>query len=171
MSDIEPARPSPYKIPQSVLVVIHSADGQVLLLERADKPGFWQSVTGSRDAPDEPLVQTCVREVQEETGIAVGGASVPMANLCDWRLSNIYEIYPVWRHRYAPGVTHNTEHVFGLLVQRDASIRLSPREHLRHEWLPWREAADRCFSPSNAEAILLLPRRCPSLGEADRRRG
>jgi dihydroneopterin triphosphate diphosphatase len=150
--------PKPPKIPQSVLVVIHSAQGQVLLLERADKPGYWQSVTGSKDALDEPLADTCVREVEEETGIAIGSAQVPMAALRDWAMRNVYEIYPVWRHRYAPGVTHNTEHVFGLTVPAGTAVRLSPREHLQHRWLPWREAADACFSPSNAEAILHLPR-------------
>jgi dATP pyrophosphohydrolase len=147
-----------HKIPESVLVVIHSADLQVLLIERADKPGFWQSVTGSKDAVDEPLAETAMREVWEETGIRIGSAAVPMDQLRDWQLSNVYEIYPVWRHRYAPGVTQNTEHVFGLCVPRDIAITLAPREHLQFQWLPWREAADRCFSPSNAEAILQLPR-------------
>ena len=148
----------PYKIPESVLVLIHTPALEVLLLERADAPGFWQSVTGSKDDADEPLVETCVREVAEETGIAIGSPAVPLTALHDWRLANVYEIYPRWRHRYAPGVTHNTEHVFGLRVPRDTGIRLAPREHLQHAWLPWREAADRCFSPSNAEAILQLPR-------------
>jgi dATP pyrophosphohydrolase len=148
----------PYKIPESVLVVIHTADLDVLLLERADRPGFWQSVTGSKDAVEEDLEQTAVREVAEETGIVVGSAQVPSSQLRDWQLRNVYEIYPVWRHRYAPGVLHNTEHVFGLRVPRDIEVRLAPREHLRFEWLPWREAADRCFSSSNAEAILMLPR-------------
>jgi dihydroneopterin triphosphate diphosphatase len=148
----------PFKIPESVLVVIHTRALEVLLIERADKPGFWQSVTGSKDAADEPLTETAVREVAEETGIAIGSAAVPLANLRDWHLSNVYDIYPVWRHRYAPGVTRNTEHVFGLCVPRELSITLAPREHLQHVWLPWREAADRCFSPSNAEAILQLPR-------------
>ena len=147
-----------YKIPESVLVVIHSADLHVLLIERADKPGFWQSVTGSKDAIDEALHLTAVREVQEETGITIGDAQVPITNLRDWQLSNVYTIYPAWRHRYAPGVTQNTEHVFGLCVPREISITLAPREHLQYCWLPWREAADRCFSPSNAEAILQLPR-------------
>ena len=147
-----------HKIPESVLVVIHTPALEVLLIERADKPGYWQSVTGSKDTADEPLDETCVREVAEETGIAIGSAAVPRAALVDWGLSNVYEIYPVWRHRYAPGVTHNTEHVFGLAVPADTPVRLNPREHLRHAWLPWREAADRCFSPSNAEAVLLLPR-------------
>lgn len=147
-----------YKIPESVLVVIHSADLHVLLIERADKPGFWQSVTGSKDALDEPLQVTAVREVFEETGIAIGSDQVPLTNLRDWRLSNVYTIYPAWRQRYAPGVTQNTEHVFGLCVPRDVTITLAPREHLQHRWMPWREAADQCFSPSNAEAILQLPR-------------
>ncbi len=146
------------KIPQSVLVVIHDPDMRVLLIERADKPGFWQSVTGSKDSLDEPLAQTCVREVEEETGIVVGSAGVPHSALRDWGLRNVYEIYPVWRHRYAPGVTHNTEHVFGLTVPPGTPVLLNPREHLRHGWWPWREAADRCFSPSNAKAILQLPR-------------
>ena len=147
-----------HKIPESVLVVIHTPALDVLLIERADKPGYWQSVTGSKDAIDEPLIETCVREVNEETGIEIGSAAVPMHALRDWRLANIYEIYPVWRHRYAPGVTHNTEHVFGLTVPAGTPVTLSPREHTRYEWLPWREAADRCFSPSNAEAVLQLPR-------------
>ena len=148
----------PPKIPESVLVVIHTPALDVLLIERADKPGFWQSVTGSKDRIDEPLQETAVREVAEETGIAVGGAAVPAANLCDWGLRNVYEIYPVWRHRYAPDVTHNTEHVFGLCVPPGITVTLNPREHLRFQWLPWQEAAQRCFSPSNAEAILQLPR-------------
>jgi dATP pyrophosphohydrolase len=163
-----------YKIPESVLVVIHTANLDVLLIERADKPGFWQSVTGSKDVADELLLETAIREVGEETGIVVQNLSiqatsplqqgalsssvVPSENLQDWQLSNVYDIYPVWRHRYAPGVTQNTEHVFGLLVPRDIPIVLAPREHLNFVWLPHREAADKCFSSSNAEAILQLPR-------------
>lgn len=144
----------PYKIPESVLVVIHTADLHVLLIERADKPGYWQSVTGSLDAPDEPLLQTAARELFEETGIVANGERIALR---DWRLSNVYEIYPVWRHRYAPGVTQNTEHVFSVEVPRDSVITLSPREHLNYVWLPYLEAADKCFSASNAEAILQLP--------------
>ena len=146
-----------YKIPESVLVVIHTPELQVLLLERADHPGFWQSVTGSRASPDEPLVQTCWREVGEETGLdARAGA------LTDWQLENEYEIYAHWRERYAPGVTRNTEHVFGLLLPAPLPVRIAAREHLRSLWLPWREAAERCFSRSNVEAIRQLPRRTPA---------
>jgi dATP pyrophosphohydrolase len=148
----------PFKIPESVLVVVHTVGLEVLLIERADHPGFWQSVTGSKDSVEEDLVQTAVREVAEETGIAVGTSMVPRENLRDWGLANVYEIYPRWRHRYAPGVTRNTEHVFGLRVPRDCAVTLAPREHTGFAWLPWREAADRCFSSSNAEAILMLPR-------------
>ena len=148
----------PPKIPESVLVVIHTADLQVLLIERADRPGFWQSVTGSKDSVDEPAHTTAMREVREETGIVIGSPEVPVENLRDWHLSNVYEIYPVWRHRYAPGVTHNTEQVFGLRVPRHVPVVLNPLEHLQHAWLSWREAADECFSASNAEAILHLPR-------------
>ena len=147
--------PRPFKIPRSVLVVIHTPGLEVLLIERADKPGYWQSVTGSLAAEDEPLELTARREVREETGITGG-------TLRDWQLENVYEIYPVWRHRYAPGVTHNTEHVFGLTLADKPVVTLNPREHLALVWLPWREAADRCFSPSNAEAILHLPRFMPT---------
>jgi dATP pyrophosphohydrolase len=147
-----------HKIPESVLVVIHTPTLEVLLIERADKPGYWQSVTGSKDRVDEPLADTCVREVAEETGIVIGSLEIPSSALRDWDLANVYEIYPVWRHRYAPGVTHNTEHVFGLTVPASTTVTLNPREHVRHQWLPYRQAADRCFSPSNAEAILHLSR-------------
>jgi dATP pyrophosphohydrolase len=147
-----------FKIPESVLVVIHTADLDVLLIERADHPGFWQSVTGSKDALDESLFETARREVAEETGILIGPDAVPDAALTDWQLINVYEIYPQWRHRYAPGVRRNTEHVFGLRVPAGTPVMLSPREHTRFQWLPWRDAADACFSPSNAEAILLLSR-------------
>ena len=145
----------PPKIPISVLVVIHTADLQVLLIERTGHPGFWQSVTGSLDAADEPLLATATRELFEETGIVADGERIVLR---DWRLSNVYEIYPVWRHRYAPGVTHNTEHVFSVEVPREIPIMLSPREHTAHVWLPYLAAADKCFSASNAEAILQLPR-------------
>ena len=150
----EPQRP---KIPQSVLVIIHTSDLDVLLIERADHAGFWQSVTGSKDCDDEPFEAAAIREVAEETGIVVGSPEVPCEALLDWGLRNVYEIYPVWRHRYAPGVIHNTEHVFGLTVPRGTPVTLAPREHLALRWLPWREAADSCFSFSNAEAILQLP--------------
>jgi dihydroneopterin triphosphate diphosphatase len=142
-----------HKIPVSVLVIVHTPDLRVLLLERADRPGFWQSVTGSRDA-GETLEQTAVREIREETGL-----DAVRYRLVDWHRQNQYEIYPGWRHRYAPGVTHNTEHVFGLQVPAPLEIMLSPKEHLRYEWLPWREAVDKVFSWSNAEAIRELPQR------------
>ncbi|EXI92538.1 MAG: Dihydroneopterin triphosphate pyrophosphatase [Candidatus Accumulibacter sp. BA-94] len=144
---------SRYKRPVSVLVVIHSPDLQVLLLERAAHPGYWQSVTGSQEAGEE-LLATAVREVGEETGIAAAAA-----DLCDWQLSNRYEIFAEWRHRYAPGVRCNTEHVFSLQVAAPSRVTLAAGEHLAYCWLPWREAAERCFSWSNREAILMLPER------------
>lgn len=151
--------PRPFKIPESVLVVIYRADAQVLLLRRsAPAPGgeaFWQSVTGSKDSPHEPWHETALREVREETGI---DARAEGCALHDWNLENVYAIYPEWQHRYAPGVWHNRERVFGLRVPADMDVRLSPREHTAHAWHDWREAARRCFSSSNAEAISLLPR-------------
>ncbi len=141
-----------FKIPESVLVVIHTPERNVLLIERADHPGFWQSVTGSRDSMHEDLRLTAQREVQEETGITAG-----INQFVDWSLVNIYEIYPAWRGRYAPGVTQNTEHVFSLCATLGTPVTLSAREHTAYQWLPYLQAADQCFSPSNAEAILLLP--------------
>lgn len=143
-----------YKIPESVLVVIHTAALDVLLIRRADA-GTWQSVTGSKDHAQESYTETAVREVREETGIdALCGPCL----LQDWAIENVYDIYPAWRWRYAPGVSRNTEHVFGLQVPPASPVVLSPAEHTAHQWLPWREAADTVFSPSNAEAILMLPR-------------
>jgi dATP pyrophosphohydrolase len=144
----------PYKQPVSVLVVVHTTDLRVLLLERADFPDHWQSVTGSRD-DDEDLAATARRELLEETGIDANAYGGPV----DWDVTQAYEIFAQWRHRYPPGTTHNTEHVFSLDVQAPVPVRLAPREHLRHVWLPWRAAADRCFSWSNRDAILALPER------------
>jgi len=143
-----------FKQPVSVLVLVHTPDLRVLLLERADFPEHWQSVTGSCE-PGEALANAAARELAEETGIdaaAFGGA-------VDWHLSNDFEIFPQWRHRYPPGTTHNTEHVFSLTVPGPVDVRLNPREHLRHAWLPRREAAERCFSWTNRDAIEALPER------------
>jgi dihydroneopterin triphosphate diphosphatase len=148
-----------HKIPQSVLVVIHTPQLEVLLIERVDErgaaTGHWQSVTGSKDVEDEPFEQTAVREVMEETGLDV---RAPQHVLTDWYLENVYDIWPQWLHRYEPGVTRNNERVFGLCIPQATVPRLNPREHTAHVWLPWQEAAERCFSASNAEAVLLLPR-------------
>jgi dATP pyrophosphohydrolase len=141
-----------FKIPISVLVVVHTPQLQVLLLERADHPGYWQSVTGSQDE-GEALEQTAMREVLEETGL-----DTRYHRLTDWHLHSEYEIFPEWRWRYAPGVMYNTEHVFGLLVSGPVEIRIAQREHLGFDWLPWEEAAQRCFSWSNAAAIRKLGR-------------
>ncbi|MEO8383790.1 MAG: dihydroneopterin triphosphate diphosphatase [Betaproteobacteria bacterium] len=145
----------PPKIPRSTLVVIYNLKLEVLLIERADYPGYWQSVTGSQEA-GETLVQTAMREVMEETGI---DATLAGTHLTDWRQECVYEIYPIWRHRYAPGVSHNTEHVFGLQIPQRVGVTLSAREHLQYVWLPYEMAAPLCFSPTNREAILDLPRR------------
>jgi len=150
--------PHAFKIPQSVLVVIHTPALQVLLIRRTvdapDGQAFWQSVTGSKDSLQEDWHETAAREVLEETGLR---ADAPGCTLRDWGLENRYDIYPQWLHRYAPGVRRNTERLFGLQVPAAVPVVLSPREHTAWAWWPWREAADRCFSPSNAEAILLLP--------------
>lgn len=139
-----------YKIPVSVLVVIHTPDRQVLLLERADHPGYWQSVTGSQNQ-GETLSQTAVREVAEETGL-----DATRYQLTDWNIQNEYEIFEEWRWRYAPEVFHNTEHVFGLLLPEPVPVSVAAREHLNFIWLPGSEAAEKVFSSSNAEAIRML---------------
>ena len=143
----------PYKTPVSVLVVIHTPMLDVLLLERARHPGFWQSVTGSQE-DDEPLLETARREVIEETGIAAASA-----DFIDWQQTNRYEIFAEWRHRYAPGVMQNTEHVFSLCVPAPRPVTVAPGEHLGYRWLPWRDAAAACFSWTTRDAILALPQR------------
>ncbi len=145
-------RPMGFKLPESVLVVVHTAQLQVLLLERAAEPGFWQSVTGSREPDDPDLLATARRELLEETGLTAGVLS-------DWKLTNRYEIWPQWRARYAPDVTHNTEHVFGFLVSEITVATLDPAEHTRQLWLPWQEAMEKVFSPTNRAAIWQLSQR------------
>lgn len=142
-----------YKQPISALVVIHTPQLDVLLLERAKHPGYWQSVTGSAEV-GEPIARTARREVFEETGI-----DAARFELVDWHRSSVWEIFLEWRYRYGPGVTHNTEHVFSLCVPRDTPVTISPDEHRAYVWLPWREAAERCFSRTNRETILELPER------------
>lgn len=139
------------KLPVSVLVVVHTAALEVLLLERASRAGFWQSVTGSVDRMDEPLADAAAREVHEETGIEARQGALER-----WPAVNTFEIYARWRHRFAPGVTHNTEHVFGLRLPGALPVTLARDEHVAFEWLPWRDAARKCFSWSNRDAIVML---------------
>jgi len=144
--------PMAFKLPESVLVVVHTPALEVLLIERAANPGFWQSVTGSREPDDPDLEATARRELLEETGLSAG-------TLTDWRLENRYEIWPQWRARYAPDVTHNTEHVFGFVVPEVTVATLDPGEHTAQMWLPWQRAMEKVFSPSNRDAIWQLPKR------------
>lgn len=144
----------PYKLPVSTLVLVHTSDLRVLLLERADYPGFWQSVTGSQEA-GETLVETATRELREETGLEANA----FGGVVDWKHTNEYAIFPRWRHRYPPGTTRNTEHVFSLEVPQPLTVELAPAEHLSYVWLPWQEAAPKCFSWSNRQAIEELPQR------------
>jgi len=152
-----------YKQPTSVLVIVHTAELHVLLLERADFPDHWQSVTGSRE-PGEPLAHTALRELAEETGID----AARYGGVVDWGMQNDFEIFSQWRHRYPPGTTHNTEHVFSLEVPAPVAVRLAPREHRRFAWLPWQEAAARCFSWTNRAAIEALPQRVGSVTACSR---
>jgi dihydroneopterin triphosphate diphosphatase len=149
-----------YKIPISVLVLVYTPDLRVLLIERADHPDHWQSVTGSQEE-GETLEATAIRELREETGIE----AVRYGGVIDWETSNVFEIYSKWSHRFPPGTTHNTEHVFALPVPGIVPVRLAPREHLQFAWLPWREAAAKCFSWTNRAVIEALPAR---IGAADK---
>jgi dATP pyrophosphohydrolase len=140
-----------HKLPVSVLVLIHTLDRRVLLLERDRRPGYWQSVTGSLDWPEEPLELAAAREVKEETGIEAANG-----RLLRWNVANTFEIYLHWRHRFAPGVTHNTEHVFALALPDAVPVTIAPEEHTAFAWMPWQEAAQKCFSWSNRDAIRML---------------
>ena len=140
----------PFKKPISSLVLIYTEDFKVLLMERADKKAFWQSVTGSLEENETPR-ETAAREVFEETGI-----NTNQYTLEDWHLSHVYEIYAHWRFRYAPDITHNTEHIFGLKLPSIIPIQLSEHEHVTYLWVDWREAMDKVFSWTNVEAIKKL---------------
>lgn len=146
------------KLPVSVLVVVHTHALEVLLLERAARPGFWQSVTGSLERPDEPLEHAAIRELREETGI-----DAPHSSLRCWNVIYTFEIYPQWRHRFAAGTTHNAEHAFSLALPERTAVALAPAEHTASLWLPWPEAAAKCFSWSNRDAIRMLPERARGL--------
>lgn len=139
------------KIPISVLVVIHTPDLEMLLIERAGRAGYWQSVTGSIDYPGEPLAQAALREVREETGL-----EAPPGRLVQWNVMRTFEIFPQWRHRFVEGTTHNDEHMFSLEVAQAAPVRLAAEEHSAWQWLPWREAMEKCFSWTNRDAIRML---------------
>ena len=149
------------KLPVSVLVVIHTPGLEILLIERAGRPGYWQSVTGSIDHPGEPLADAALREVREETGI-----DAPPERLVQWNIMRTFEIYPQWRHRFAAGTTHNDEHMFSLEIPAPVAVRLAAAEHTAWQWLPWREATAKCFSWTNREAIRMLAESRREAGES-----
>jgi len=138
-----------YKRPESVLVVIHTASGEVLRLLRREPAGFWQSVTGSLLENETPL-KAALREVREETGLDTG------MDLTDSGIVNRYPIHPAWRHPYAPGVRENVEYVFSLLLPERMAVTLAPDEHTEYRWLPRARAAEFAASHTDRDAILAL---------------
>jgi len=134
-----------YKRPESVLVVVYTKTGQVLMLRRKFPDEFWQSVTGSLEW-GESVQQAAVRELYEETGLAGD-------NLVDCESSHEFEIYTIWRDRYAPGVTKNLEHVFLLPLDECETITMDGKEHCEYQWVPYEEAIQLATSHTNGEAI------------------
>lgn len=133
-----------YRRPESVLVVVYTDAGQVLLLERRDRPGFWQSVTGSLE-PEETPAEAARRELTEETGLR--GEPV------DLRQSRRFEIFPAFRHRFPPGVTQNLEHAFAFNAKEAVEVTPDPAEHRDSRWLHWMEAAALTGSWTNRQTI------------------
>ena len=130
-------------------VIVVSA-GAILLLP-PDQPGEGWRPPGGGLEPRESMADCARREVLEETGI-----DAARGRLERWSLVYTFEIYPHWRHRFAPGVLQNVEHVFALELALRPAVRIAPDEHVAFMWLPWREAAARCFSWSNRDAIVML---------------
>lgn len=137
-----------YKRPESVLVVVHTADGEVLLLRRADVPDFWQSVTGSVEAGETPI-EAARREVEEETGL-------DPSDVVDCHRRRRFAIAPEWRARYAPDVETNLEHEFRLGVAVRKRLDLNASEHAGSTWLDVPDAARRASSWTNRAAIRSL---------------
>lgn len=139
-----------YKIPVSILVIIYTKDMEILLLHRKDKKNFWQSVTGSIEEGESP-VNAAKRELLEETGI-----DHKEFLLLDWKFSQQYEIFPHWRYRYEPNVTHNIEHVFSVELPEKIIVNLEPSEHKEYKWVPLHDAIKEVFSGTNADALKKL---------------
>jgi len=137
---------SRYKRPESVLVVVFTRSGDVLLLKRVDHPDFWQSVTGALRWGERPA-GAARRELVEETGLAAEA-------LVDHGRVFTFEILERWRHRYEPGVDHNREHLFSLELAERAPVRIDPGEHSAWQWQPRERAAALVWSWSNRRAIL-----------------
>jgi len=155
MTDASQRQP---KRPESVLVVVYTRTGKVLLLRRADVPEFWQSVTGSMEWGDELPAETAVRELREETGIVAS-----TAELTDWKIQQRYEIFSRFRYRYAPGIEENTEHFFSLELADECPATVNPDEHLEYAGVPFDQAIERVFSWTNRDALrhLLKQRAVP----------
>ena len=154
----------PLKIPRSVLVIAFTPEREALLIERTDFPGFWQSVTGSQEV-GESWVDTAQRELKEETGFD----AALYGGVIDLQYRNVYCIYPRWRHRYPPDVTHNEERCFAVCLPTSVTPRLAPREHVAYDWMPLQTAALRATSWSNVEALRRLQTQFSSIMNARKR--
>ena len=141
-----------YKRPESVLVVVHSIDGMILLLKRTDIEDFWQSVTGSLKW-GETAPAAAVRELKEETGINAG------LRLVDWHYSVRFDIIDKFKNRYRPGTIQNLENLYSIEIERDHHIKLDPHEHITYQWNSVPQAMERTWSWSNRDAIAAVAKK------------
>jgi dATP pyrophosphohydrolase len=142
---------APHKRPESVLVVVYTATGKVLLLKRADPPDFWQSVTGSLRWDEHSPREAAVRELREETGLTVD----PQA-LRDLGRAYRYPILPQWRHRFAADVRENREHAFTLELPVETALTIHPAGHVEHGCFAFDDATVKAALWRHREAILEL---------------
>jgi dATP pyrophosphohydrolase len=138
-----------YRRPVSVLVLVFTTDGGILLLRRLHPFDFWQSVTGSLQR-DETHADAAMRELVEETGLDGEG------ELSFSGTSRVFTIDPRWRDRYAPGVSENVEFEWHYRLPERVEITLDLAEHSEYQWMPLDRAIEAVWSWTNREALVEL---------------
>jgi dihydroneopterin triphosphate diphosphatase len=143
------------KRPESVLVLVYTPDAEILILERRQPTGFYQSVTGSLEW-GEGHAEAALRELREETGLDPETSPAPC------HLEADFEIHPAWRHRFPPGTESNHETVFCWRAPGPLPIRINPDEHVSWQWLPFDRALEAMSSWTNRRALLqVIPMQLP----------